>query len=219
MTISRSYIAAFSLVAGTVAVGAFAYWRLPADAMIPVHYNLLGRATGMAPKGHVLPIVPAVAVLVIGILALASALPLYRERLARSIGPFGIVLVGVAGVLFTAEAAIAAKAMDPGFDVLRTVFLAVAVMLVVIGNFLGKLRQNGLFGVRTPWTLGDERVWDKTHRFTGWAMVLGGVVLLLIDLAGPSGPWLIAATVACAASPLLLGVLYSARQWRREHHA
>ncbi len=98
-------------------------------------------------------------------------------------------------------------------------FAVVGLVLIMVGNVLGKLRQNQLLGVRTRWTLGDERVWDKTHRFTGWAMVLGGVVLLLIDLAGPSGPWLIAATVACAASPLLLGVLYSARQWRREHHA
>jgi uncharacterized membrane protein len=219
MNIPRSYIAALTLAAASAAVGAFAYWRLPADAMIPVHYDLMGRATGLAPKGHVLPIVPAVSILVIGLLVLASRLPFYRERLARSIGPFGITLVSVAGVLFTAEAAIAAKAMDPGFDVLRTVFLAVAVMLVVVGNFLGKIRHNHLFGVRTPWTLGDERVWDKTHRFTGWVMVLAGVVLAVIDLIAPSGGWLIAATVACAASPLVVGVAYSARRWRLERRA
>jgi len=202
MTISRSHIAAFALVAATAAAAAFAYWRLPAGATIAVHYNMLGRATGAAPAGHVLAVIPAVS--------------LYRERLARSAGPFGTLLVAVAAVLFTAEASIAAKALDPAFDVLRTVFLAVAVLLVVVGNVLGKLRQNHLFGVRTPWTLGDERVWDKTHRVTGWTMVLAGLVLAVIDLAAPSGPWLIAATVICAASPLFVGMAYSARQWRRE---
>jgi uncharacterized membrane protein len=216
MTISRSHIAAFALVAATAAAAAFAYWRLPAGATIAVHYNMLGRATGAAPAGHVLAVIPAVSVLVIGSLALAQRLPLYRERLARSAGPFGTLLVAVAAVLFTAEASIAAKALDPAFDVLRTVFLAVAVLLVVVGNVLGKLRQNHLFGVRTPWTLGDERVWDKTHRVTGWTMVLAGLVLAVIDLAAPSGPWLIAATVICAASPLFVGMAYSARQWRRE---
>lgn len=217
MTTSRASIAAFTLVAATAAVGAFAYWRLPAGATIPVHYNMLGRATGAAPAGHVLAIIPAVAALVIGGLALAQRRPFYRERLARSAGPFGVLLVAVAAVLFTAEASIAAKAMDPAFDVLRTVFLAVAILLVVVGNFLGKIRQNRLFGVRTPWTLADERVWDKTHRFTGWTMVLAGVVLAVIDFAAPSGAWLIAATVVCAASPLFVGMAYSARQWRREH--
>jgi immunity protein, SdpI family len=219
MKLSRSYIAAFTLVAATAAVAGVTVWRLPAGATVAVHYNMLGRATGAAPAGHVLAIIPAVSALVIGLLALASELPPYRERLARSSGPFGILLVSVAAVLFTAEASIAAKALDPSFDVLRTVFLAVGVLLIVVGNFLGKIRQNSLFGVRTPWTLGDERVWDKTHRFAGRVMVLAGVVLAVIDFAAPTGAWLIAATVVCAASPLLLGVLYSARQWRREHHA
>jgi uncharacterized membrane protein len=219
MTISRSHIAAFALVAATAAAGALAYARLPAGAMLPAHYNLLGRATGAAPAGHVLAIIPTVAVLVIGGLALAPRLPLYRERIARSAGPFGVLLVAVAGVLFVAEASIAAKALDPGFDVLRTVFLAVAILLIVVGNFLGKIRQNHLFGVRTPWTLADERVWDKTHRFTGWAMVLAGFALAVIDFAAPGGAWLVAATVICATSPLFVGVAYSARLWRREHHA
>jgi len=219
MKLSRSYIAAFALVAATVGVALVATWRLPAGASIPVHYNLLGRATGAAPASHVLAIIPAVSVLVIGLLALAAKVPFYGARLARSSGPFGILLVSVAAVLFTAEASIAAKAIDPTFDVLRTVFLAVGVLLVVVGNFLGKIRQNSLFGVRTPWTLSDERVWDKTHRFAGRLMVLAGVVLAVADFAAPSGAWLIAATVVCATSPLLLGVLYSARQWRREHHA
>jgi uncharacterized membrane protein len=165
----------------------------------------------------VLAIIPAVSALVIGGLALAPRLSVYREQVARSVRPFQMLLVCVAAVLFTAEASIAAKAIDPAFDVLRTVFLAVAVLLVVVGNFLGKIRQNHLFGVRTPWTLRDERVWDKTHRFTGWTMVLAGVVLAVIDFAAPSGAWLIAATVVCAASPLFVGMAYSARQWRREH--
>jgi uncharacterized membrane protein len=217
MTLSRSHIAAFALVAATAAVGAFAYWRLPEGATIAVHYNLVGRPTGSAPAGQVLAIIPAVSALVIGGLALAPRLSVYREQVARSVRPFQMLLVCVAAVLFTAEASIAAKAIDPAFDILRTVFLAVAVLLVVVGNFLGKIRQNHLFGVRTPWTLRDERVWDKTHRFTGWTMVLAGVVLAVIDFAAPSGAWLIAATVVCAASPLFVGMAYSARQWRREH--
>ncbi|HLI66438.1 MAG TPA: SdpI family protein [Caulobacteraceae bacterium] len=219
MKISRSYLAAFALVAATVAVGAFAYWRLPDGAMIAVRYNMLGHPIGAAPKGEALAIVPAVSILVISVLALVSRAPFYQERLARSRGPFGILLMGVAAVLFTAEAAMGAKAIDPRFDVLRTVFLAVAVMLIVVGNVLGKIRQNSLFGVRTPWTLGDERVWDKTHRFTGWAMVLGGAALAVIDLFAPGGAWLIAAMVICTAGPLVLGAAHSARQWRRERQA
>jgi uncharacterized membrane protein len=217
MTISRARWASFGLVAATVAAGAYAYWRLPAGATIAAHYNLAGQAIGAEPKGQVLAILPAVAILVIGLLSLLPRVTPNAERLERSRGAYDVVLTGVAGVLFVAEASIAAKALSPGFDLLRTVFLAMAVMLVVVGNVVGKIRQNWLVGVRTPWTLGDERVWDKTHRFTGWAMVLGGIVLIPLDLIAPSGAWLIVCAVACAASPLVIGAAYSARIWRREH--
>ena len=217
MTISRTRWATLAFLAATAGAGAFAYARLPAGAMLAVHYNLAGQATGAAPKGQVLFIVPAIAVLVIGALMLLPRLAPTAGRLARSRGAYDVVLMGVAGVLFVAEDSIAAKALWPAFDLLRSVFLAVAVMLIVVGNVVGKIRQNYLFGLRTPWTLGDERVWDKTHRFTGWIMVAAGLVLAVVDFAAPNAQTLIAGVVICAASPLLIGAAYSARIWRREH--
>ena len=217
MTISRARWAAFALVAATVAAGAFAYVRLPAAATIAVRYSLAGQPIDAAPKGAALAILPVISILVIGGLVLAPRLTPDKERIARSLGAFDTLLLGLAAVLFAAEASIAAKALSPGFDLVRAVFLALAVMLVVVGNVLGKVRQNHFFGVRTPWTLGDERVWDKTHRFTGWVMVLAGLALLPVDLLAPSGAWLVAGAVACAAAPLVSGLVYSARVWRREH--
>lgn len=216
---SRAFIMAFVFVAMTAAVGLYDVWILPAGATIASQFDLAGRAHAAMPKEQALAIVPIVSLGVVGLLTLLARFGSGRDRLARSEGVFAWVVLWVAVLLFSVEIFIGVKISNPRLDLLRLVFAVVGLVLIMVGNVLGKLRQNQLLGVRTRWTLGDERVWDKTHRFTGWAMVLGGVVLLLIDLAGPSGPWLIAATVACAASPLLLGVLYSARQWRREHHA
>ena len=53
-------------------------------------------------------------------------------------------------------------------------FAATGVMLIVVGNILGKLRANYVIGIRTRWTLADPTVWDKTHRFTGRLMFAGG---------------------------------------------
>jgi uncharacterized membrane protein len=37
-------------------------------------------------------------------------------------------------------------------------------------------------GVRTPWTLENDRVWRETHRLAGWTFVVGGVVAVLATL-------------------------------------
>ena len=90
--------------------------------------------------------------------------------------------------------------------------------LIVAGNVLGKIRWNHTLGIRTPWTLGDERVWDKTHRFGGWAFVAGGVLLLGATFAlPPSIPPVAVAVpvVAGVASATILKSYLLARQQQR----
>jgi uncharacterized membrane protein len=139
--------------------------------------------------------------------------------LERSITPYGLLIVGLAGVFLVAEGAIAWRMVHAGTDVTRIVFLAVAVLLAVLGNSLGKVRHNGVFGVRTPWTLKDPRVWDKTHRVAGRLMVLGGVGLGLACLFVPDPHLLVALMVALTAGPPLWAAGYSMRVYRREHPA
>jgi uncharacterized membrane protein len=219
MKITRSFLVAAGFTLAAAAVGAWAYARLPAGAVIAVHFSANGQPNGFMPKGRGLALMPMIAILVIGLLAVLPLAPAYRDRLARSSGPYGIVLAGLAAFFFVMEAAMAAHALNPSFDIMRATFLAVGVLLVVLGNFLGKFRQNQLIGIRTPWTLGDERVWDKTHRFTGWAMVVGGVLLMLADLILADHRVLLAAMILCAAGPPLFGAVYSWRLSRRERQA
>jgi len=57
--------------------------------------------------------------------------------------------------------------------------LMVGVLFVIIGNYLGKVKRNWFFGIKTPWSLSSEENWNKTHRFGGKAFILGGLILLV----------------------------------------
>lgn len=56
-----------------------------------------------------------------------------------------------------------------------------AIFFIVIGNYMPKIRQNGVLGVRVSWTLNNEEVWNKTHRFCGKLWVLTGVALFVLS--------------------------------------
>ena len=48
------------------------------------------------------------------------------------------------------------------------------------------MRKNFYIGVRTPWTLASDRVWNDTHRLAAWLMVAGGVIgFAMIVLGAP----------------------------------
>ena len=96
-------------------------------------------------------------------------------------------------------------------DVLADAAIAVGLLLIVVGNSLGKFSQNGVVGIRTPWTLADKEVWARTNRVGGWLVVLAGVVMVATGLMGfRMTPGLIALGAAAVVS-----VGYSYLLWRR----
>src|SRR5262249_54836708 len=56
--------------------------------------------------------------------------------------------------------------------------------LAVIGNYLSKVRKNYFVGIRTPWTLASDEVWERTHRMGAPICVVGGILICLVCALG-----------------------------------
>jgi uncharacterized membrane protein len=54
-----------------------------------------------------------------------------------------------------------------------------SVLIIGPGNVMPKLPRDGLVGVRTPWTLTDPGVWERTHRVAGYLCTLAGLIDLM----------------------------------------
>ena len=57
--------------------------------------------------------------------------------------------------------------------------VGLGVLLMVLGNSLGKIARNSAIGVRLPWTMASDEVWSRSNRFTGWLLVLGGAATVI----------------------------------------
>lgn len=64
------------------------------------------------------------------------------------------------------------------FGVIEATVPATAVLYLLLGPLLYRAEQNWFVGIRTPWTLSDERVWKQTHRHTAPLFALAGVLAL-----------------------------------------
>lgn len=53
-----------------------------------------------------------------------------------------------------------------------------AVLMIIIGNYMPKCKQNRTMGIKLPWTLANEENWQKTHRLAGILWVICGVLVL-----------------------------------------
>src|SRR4051812_48820884 len=70
--------------------------------------------------------------------------------------------------------------LKEGAQFSRIIYASVALLFILLGNFMTKLRPNYFIGIRTPWTLESKEVWIKTHRVVSRVMVLGGILMLTL---------------------------------------
>lgn len=212
MKLARLLLASAGCIATMLAVSAWAYPRLP-NGPIPVHWGIDGRPDGYAGKAAALVMMPLLAAGISVLMAMLPPLMPQRSRLERSASAYAVTWIGVLLVIEICHVAVLAKGMGASFEIARPVAFAIAALLLVIGNCMGKIRYNYVFGMRNPWTLSHERVWDKTHRLVGRWMVASGSVLAAVTLLVPKGEQstaaLAAATTLCEVVPALIGVVYS----------
>lgn len=57
------------------------------------------------------------------------------------------------------------------------IMLPLGLIMIVIGNYLPKIRRNHTLGIKLPWTLKNEECWNKTHRFSGYVTIIAGAIL------------------------------------------
>lgn len=190
-----------ALVAG--ALSAALYARLP-DPM-PSHFDLHGHVDGWLPKPLGAFLLPAT---MLGVHALWVAIS--RRVQASSPRVLEILHVSTLGFLLLVHTMVLRVAIDGPVNLSRVVFVALGVLLAILGNYFGKLRRNPWVGIRTPWTLADDEVWARTHRFAAPIFVAGGALVSLCAMAGRVGGVAVL-TLALVAVP----ALYSYRIARR----
>lgn len=171
----RSDLLLLVLLLLDMAYGIYVLGAMPAQ--VPVHWGLDGVPDDYGPAWMNALLIPAMAA---GVYVLMLLLPLIDPR-RRNYGLFidTLRLFRWALVLAMIGLHITVVQASLGSDIAVdfVVRLGVALLFVALGNSMGKLRQNWFIGVRVPWTLSNEEVWNRTHRAAGRLWVVGGLVL------------------------------------------
>ncbi|MDX1378434.1 MAG: SdpI family protein [Anaerolineales bacterium] len=56
---------------------------------------------------------------------------------------------------------------------------AMGLLFFVIGSMLRKAKRNWFIGIRTPWTLSSDNVWNEIHRIGGILFMASGVIAVI----------------------------------------
>ncbi len=179
---NRTYwVCTWVLVAVAFIASLVFYAQLP--DRIPIHWNIQGKVDGWGPKSTVW-LMPGVMVGLIGLFALLPAISPKPFELEPNNTAYRIITLATVALMGYIHALSLWAAVQPRVDVGRAIVGGVMLMLAVMGNVMGKIKRNLYVGVRTPWTLANDRVWADTHRVAAWWFVGAGLAGFVVCLVG-----------------------------------
>jgi uncharacterized membrane protein len=193
-------------------VAALVYTRLP--DRVPTHWDMHGNVNGTMEKfpGAFLP--SMLGILIWFLMPGLRGIDPRKESYEKFDATFFLVVNLVTLLMAMLEALVLAVGLGYQVDMLRAMMFGLGLMFAVLGNYMPRLRSNWWMGIRTPWTLSNEEVWRKTHRFGGRAFFVGGFVVMLSTLL-PRELCSIVAIVTIMVAALVPAV-YSYFIWRTE---
>lgn len=200
------------LVALAFVAGCIAYGRLP--ARVPIHWDLHGRANGWGSPAVAAFIMPCVLLLVWLLLAFVPRVDPLRANYDKFSGTYAFLVNLIVTFVFLAHLMLLAAALGMRVDMARMSGALLGLLFVGMGNVLPRARRNWFVGIRTPWTLSSDRVWDRTHRVGGYLFTGAGVLAILASVAGGSAG--IPITVGLVIAAAIGSAGYSYFVWRQE---
>jgi uncharacterized membrane protein len=170
------------IVLATLAATLFTWHKLPAQ--IPVHWNASGEIDRYGPRAAIF-VHSAVMLLFMLLWTVLPRVSPQHFAVEGFAGTYWYTCLVVVALLGYIQLVMLWGALTNTMAMNRPLLGGLAVFVTLLGNVIGKVRRNFWLGVRTPWTLANERVWYSTHRLAAKSMVVCGLLALgsaLFDL-------------------------------------
>ncbi|MFA6604059.1 MAG: SdpI family protein [Patescibacteria group bacterium] len=200
-----------AVLAAAVAADILAYPYLP--DRLASHWDLNGQVNGYMPKTGSLIFMPALILLMLAI----RALILKFDPLAANIKKFNAAYeqtwLVIIGFLFYIQLLTLGWNLGYRFNLSAAIVPAFAALFWFLGSVLENSKRNWSVGIRTPWTLSSDVVWDRTHRL-GAKLFRASALLALGSLLFPAAAAYLMVVPILAASLIL--VVYSYVEYAKE---
>jgi uncharacterized membrane protein len=202
MTLNQKYyLGAAAVIFATLVGTLVAYPSLP--NIVPIHWDAHGQVNGWGPKWSRLLYGPGMMALMVLVTAALPWLSPKKIEVDSFRGTYLYIMIVIVAALAYIQILILLSSLGMALDVGR-----VCLLITLLGNVLGKVRRNFYVGIRTPWTLASDAVWNRTHRLGAKTFFVCGLLgLLAIVLRAPFSVPVIAILVA-AFVPVIYSLMY-----------
>ncbi len=212
MTTKTSLTISFILIAIAAMVGLVLWNQLP-DPM-PSHWNAAGEVDGYMSKFWGIWLMPLMTLGMTLLLAAVPAIDPLKANIEKFRGLYNAFIIGFVAYMLYVYGLTLAAALGCQFNMTYMLLPVAGLLFIGISFLIENAKRNFFIGIRTPWTLVSDSVWEKTHKLGAQTFRIGGALVIVSAFLGENGFWLLMAALLFAA---LVPVVYSYIAWRQEN--
>jgi uncharacterized membrane protein len=173
----KKNITSIVLICVTIVLSAIAYPFLPDS--LAIQFGSDNTPTNAAPKFIGLAIAPVVMIFLLftrkDTKKFVHGSNLFESRIIYYIVQFVLLGGQITTILY---------GLGYRFDINLIGKMIIGAIYIILGNYLYRAKRSYGHGIKTRWTLSNEKVWNKTHKFSSFVFVLAGIIVILINFVG-----------------------------------
>lgn len=181
---TRTTIIAVLLMIAAATVAGILLWNQLPDPMAS-HWNIYDQVDGYTSKFWGVFMLPLIALGMLVLFIVIPGIDPLKANIAQFRDVFNLfITLMVAFMLYIYALSLRWNLGYTDFEMSKAMLPAMGILFFFIGYMLRKAKRNFFIGIRTPWTLSSDKVWDETHRIGSVLFMISGVLALIGALFG-----------------------------------
>lgn len=148
---------------------------------IVLHWNSVGQADNMGSRYFIL-LLPLISMAVLLLGHIVPVIDPKKEAYSKFTREYTIIHVLVMIALLGGELFVIATSVGIEMNSVTFSSLLAGALIAAVGNYMPKIPQNYLTGIKSIWGYSNEEVWSKTHRMGGRLWFVSGLVMMGLAL-------------------------------------
>jgi uncharacterized membrane protein len=178
------------------------------------HWNLENQVDGYMPRFWGVFLMPIMSVALFLLFLVLPQIDPLKENIAAFRGTFNVFIVLLMAFLAYLYLLTLVYNLGNKISISTAMLPALGAFFFYAGVLIGKARRNWFIGIRNPWTMSNDKVWNETHHLGAILFKLSGVLTIIGAFFENYSFWFV--MIPLLGSSLFLTV-YSYLLFRREN--
>ena len=178
MSTKTTLIISISLIIIGTLAGLLLWNQLPDQ--VASHWGVNDQVNGYMPKLMGVLLMPAITTFMLVLFILIPSIDPLKANIAQFLPYFNtFIALLIAFMVYVHALTLIWNIGMTGFRMSAAMLPALGLLFVFMGPLISNSKRNYFIGIRTPWTLSSDTVWEKTHRLGGKLFTAAGIFALL----------------------------------------